>query len=49
MKLPPVFENSHLTALTLHAVPEDRTRFEHMVELAGRPLSVVAQAQEAKQ
>jgi hypothetical protein len=30
-------------------VPEDRTRFEHTIQLAGRALLTVAQAQEAVQ
>jgi hypothetical protein len=30
-------------------VPEDRTRFEHTIELAGRALQAVAQAKEAVQ
>ena len=30
-------------------MPEDRTRFEHTIELAGRALQAVAQAKEAVQ
>ncbi len=32
-----------------YAVPEDRTRFEHTIELAGGALRSVAQAQETVQ
>jgi hypothetical protein len=42
-------EYSELTVRAQYTVPEDRTRFEHTIELAGRALQAVAQAKEAVQ
>jgi hypothetical protein len=43
------FNYPELTVVARYAVPEDRTRFEHTIELAGGALRSVAQAQETVQ